>query len=47
MWNNLGQRDKPPPIGFERHFLFTQMFGTLFLGRLQRALIRELLTGNK
>jgi hypothetical protein len=34
------------PIGFERHFLFTQMFGTLFLGRLERSLIRELLTGN-
>jgi hypothetical protein len=35
------------PIGFERHFLFTLMFGTLFLGRLQRALVRELLTGNE
>jgi len=34
------------PIGFERHFLFTQMFGTLFLGRVERALVRELLTGN-
>jgi hypothetical protein len=34
------------PIGFERHFLFTQMFGTLFLDRVERALIRELLTGN-
>jgi hypothetical protein len=35
------------PIGFEQHFLFTQMFGTLFLGRLERASVRELLTGNK
>jgi hypothetical protein len=33
------------PIGFERHFLFTQMFGTLFLGRLDRALVPDLLTG--
>jgi hypothetical protein len=35
------------PIGFERHHLFTMMFGTLFLGRVQRALVRELLTGEK
>jgi hypothetical protein len=33
------------PIGFERHFRFTQIFGTLFLGRVERALVRELLTG--
>ena len=35
------------PIGFERHFLFTHVFGTLFLRRLKRASVRELLTGNK
>lgn len=35
------------PIGFERHFLFTQIFGTLFLERVERALVRELLTGNR
>lgn len=35
------------PIGFERHHLFTLMFGTLFLGRVQRAFVRELLTGHK
>jgi hypothetical protein len=35
------------PIGFERHFLFTQLFGTLFLGRVERALVRKLLTGSK
>jgi hypothetical protein len=35
------------PIGFERHVLFTQTFGTLFLGRVERASVRELLTGNR
>jgi hypothetical protein len=35
------------PIGFDRNFLFTLMFGTLFLGCVQRALAGELLTGNK
>jgi hypothetical protein len=34
------------PIGFEHHFLFTQVFGTLLLGRLKRSFIRELLTGD-
>jgi hypothetical protein len=35
------------PIGFERNFLFTQMFGTLFLERVNRAAVRELLIGKK
>ena len=34
-------------VGLERHFTFIIMFGTLFLGRLKRALVYELLTGNE
>ena len=33
------------PFGFERHFMFSTMFGTLFLTRVKRALVHELLTG--
>ena len=35
------------PAGLERHFTFIVMFGTLFLMRLKRALIYELLTGEE
>jgi hypothetical protein len=33
------------PLGLERHFLFTETFGMLFLKRVERALVYELLTG--
>jgi hypothetical protein len=35
------------PVGLERHFTFIVMFGTLFLIRLKRALVYELLTGEE
>lgn len=35
------------PFGLERNFMFTTVFGTLFLMRVERALVYELLTGNK
>jgi hypothetical protein len=35
------------PFGLERHFMFTTMFGTLFLMRVERALVYELLTGQQ
>ena len=35
------------PLGLERHFMFTMLFGKLFLMREKRALIYELLTGNE
>jgi hypothetical protein len=35
------------PFGLERHFMFTTMFGTLFLMRVERALVYELLTGSQ
>jgi hypothetical protein len=35
------------PFGFEHHFMFNTMFGTLFLMRVKRALIYELLTGEE
>ena len=35
------------PLGLECHFMFTTVFGTLFLMRVGRALVYELLTGNK
>lgn len=35
------------PLGLERHFLFTQTFGVLFLRRVERALIYELLSGKQ
>jgi hypothetical protein len=33
------------PFGLECHFMFTTVFGTLFLMRVERALVYELLTG--
>ena len=33
------------PFGFERHYMFNMMFGTLFLMRVKQALVHELLTG--
>jgi hypothetical protein len=35
------------PFGFERHFMFITMFGTLFLMRVKRALVHDLLTGEE
>ena len=35
------------PFGLERHFMFTTIFGTLFLMRVERALVYELLTGQQ
>ena len=35
------------PVGLERHFTFIVIFGTLFLTRLKRALVYELLTGEE
>jgi hypothetical protein len=43
LWN--ASKRVGAPIGFERHFLFTQMFGTLFLEGVKRASVGELLTG--
>jgi hypothetical protein len=33
------------PVGYERHFLFTKIFGICLIERVERALIFELLTG--
>jgi hypothetical protein len=35
------------PFGFEHHFMFNTMFGALFLTRVKRASIHELLTGGE
>jgi hypothetical protein len=35
------------PFGFERHYMFGLMFGTLFLMRVKRALVHDLLTGEE
>ena len=35
------------PLGLERHFMFTMTSGTQFLARVGRALVYELLTGDK
>ena len=43
LWN--ASKRVGAPIGFERHFLFTQMFGTLFLEGVKGASVGELLTG--
>ena len=45
LWN-VGKHASVP-VGLEGHFTFIVMFGTLFLTRLKRALVRELLTGEE
>ena len=35
------------PFGLECRFMFTTMFGILFLGRVKRTLVYELLTGEE
>ena len=45
LWN--ASKHVGGPFGLERHFMFTMLFGTLFLMREERALIYELLTGNE
>jgi hypothetical protein len=35
------------PVGLERHFMFNMTFGTLFLERVKRALVHQLLTGEE
>ena len=45
LWN-AGKR-VGVPVGLERHFTFIVIFGTLFLTRLKRALVYELLTGEE
>ena len=45
LWN--ASKHVSGPFGLECHFMFTMLFGKLFLMREKRALIYELLTGNE